>query len=76
MALASNSLYSEALLWALTLQLPQGSVLDLQMPLRKVSLQFRIVGAGEMAQHLRALVAFPEDIGSIPSTLMVAHNNL
>jgi hypothetical protein len=31
--------------------------------------------AGEMAQHLRALAVPPEDLGSIPSTHMVAHNH-
>jgi hypothetical protein len=30
-------------------------------------------GAGEMAQWLRALVAFPDDLRSIPSTHMVVH---
>ena len=28
----------------------------------------------EMAQWLKALAAFPEDLGSIPSNEMVAHN--
>lgn len=32
--------------------------------------------AGEMAQRLRALVALPEDQGSIPSTYVTAHNCL
>jgi len=32
--------------------------------------------AGEMAQQLRALVALPEDQGSIPSTHRAAHNCL
>jgi hypothetical protein len=34
------------------------------------------LGAGEMTQWLRALTAFPEDLGSIPSTHMAAHNCL
>jgi hypothetical protein len=34
------------------------------------------LGAGEMAQQLRALTTLAEDQGSIPSTLMVAHNHL
>ena len=34
------------------------------------------VGAGEMAQWLRARIALPEDLGSVPSTHMVAHNGL
>ena len=34
------------------------------------------IGAGEMAQRLRALTAFPEDLGSIPSSHMAAHNCL
>jgi hypothetical protein len=33
-------------------------------------------GAGEIAQQLRALVALPEDQGSISSTYMTAHNYL
>jgi hypothetical protein len=33
-------------------------------------------GTGEMAQQLRALAAFPEDPGSIPSTYMASHNHL
>ena len=33
-------------------------------------------GAGEMAQWLGALTALPEDLGSIPSTHMAAHNCL
>jgi len=35
-----------------------------------------IKGAGEMAQQLRALTALPEDLSSIPSNHMVAHNHL
>ena len=34
------------------------------------------VGAGEMAQRLRALTALPGDLGSVPSTHMAAHNCL
>lgn len=30
----------------------------------------------EMAQKLRALVALPQDLGSIPSTCVAAHNEL
>jgi hypothetical protein len=32
--------------------------------------------AGEMAQQLRALAAFPEVLSSIPSNHVVAHNHL
>ena len=32
------------------------------------------MGAKEMAQSLRALTAIPEDLGSVPSTYMAAHN--
>ena len=32
--------------------------------------------AGEMAQWLRALTAFPEDLSSIPRNHMVSHNHL
>jgi hypothetical protein len=34
------------------------------------------LGAGEMAQQLRALTAFPEVPSSNPSNHMVAHNHL
>ena len=33
-------------------------------------------GAGEMAQCLKALAAFLEDLGSIPSTHIAAHKSL
>ena len=33
-----------------------------------------ILGAGEMAQWLRALTVLPEDLGLIPSTHKAAHN--
>ena len=36
----------------------------------------RMRGAGEMAQQLGALAVLPEDLGSIPSTHMAAHNCL
>ena len=36
----------------------------------------RLEGAGEIAQWLRVLTAFPEDLGSNPSTHMAAHNCL
>ena len=32
--------------------------------------------AGEMAQQLRALIALPEDLGSVPSTDMATHSCL
>jgi hypothetical protein len=32
--------------------------------------------AGEVAQQLRALIALPEDLSSIPSNHMVVHNHL
>jgi hypothetical protein len=37
---------------------------------------FFFYGAGEMAQWLRALTALPENLSSIPSNHMVAHNYL
>ncbi|CAO2595796.1 hypothetical protein LEMLEM_LOCUS8322, partial [Lemmus lemmus] len=40
------------------------------------SVQMFSLGAGETAQRLRALAALPEDLGSIPSTHMEAHNGL
>ena len=41
-----------------------------------VNIVLKIIRAGEMSQQLRALAAFPEDPGSIPSTHMVAHSHL
>ena len=38
--------------------------------------KFKNIGAGEMAQRLRALTALPEVLSSIPSNTMVAHNHL
>jgi len=35
-----------------------------------------IVGAGEMAQRLRALTALPEALSSNPSNHMVVYNHL
>ena len=35
----------------------------------------RIVGAGEMAQRLRALTALPKVLSSNPSNYMVAYNH-
>ena len=40
-----------------------------------VSLEYAL-GDGEMAQGLRALVALPEDLGSIPGTQAVDGNHL
>jgi hypothetical protein len=34
------------------------------------------IGAGDMAQQLRALTALPEVLSSIPRNHMVAHNHL
>jgi hypothetical protein len=36
----------------------------------------RELGAGEMAQRLRALAALPEVLRLIPSNYMAAHNHL
>ena len=36
----------------------------------------QFMGAGEMAQRLRALTALPEVLSSIPSSHMEAHNHL
>ena len=38
--------------------------------------EITLLGAGEMAQWLRALTALPEVLSSIPSNHMVAHNHL
>jgi hypothetical protein len=34
------------------------------------------LGAGEMAQLLRAMTVLPEDLSSIPRKHMVSHNHL
>jgi hypothetical protein len=45
--------------------------------LKKKKKSFKMIfQAGEMAQLLRALTAFPEVLSSIPSNHMVAHNHL
>jgi hypothetical protein len=41
----------------------------------KVLFKNKQTGAGEMAQWLRALPAFPEVLSSISSNNMVAHNH-
>jgi hypothetical protein len=41
-----------------------------------VLLESVCLGAGEMAQWLRALTSLPEVLSSIPSTHMVPHNHL
>jgi hypothetical protein len=40
------------------------------------TLRFPVGGAGEVVQRLRALIALPEILSSIPSNHMVAHNHL
>ena len=42
----------------------------------KIDVLIEREGAGEMAQRLRALVALPEDLGSIPSTHRADYNHL
>ena len=42
----------------------------------KIDVLIEREGAGEMAQRLRALVALPQDLGSIPSTHRAAYNHL
>jgi hypothetical protein len=49
----------------------QGGKRKRRMKIRKIE-----EGAGEMAQQLRALIALPEVLCSIPSNHMVAHNHL
>jgi hypothetical protein len=40
-------------------------------------MEFKLqMGAGEMTQELRALVALPELLSSIPSNHIVAHNSI
>jgi hypothetical protein len=39
-------------------------------------IRFGKIGAGEMAQQLRALTALPKVLSLIPSNHMVAHNHL
>jgi hypothetical protein len=41
-----------------------------------MNLKLKVPGAEEMAQWLRAQVTHAEDLGSILSTYMVAHNRL
>jgi hypothetical protein len=51
----------------------------LKLCLKKVKDHYALrftLGAGEMAQQLRALAALPEVLNSIPSNHMVAHNHL
>ena len=43
---------------------------------RKILSQKCKLGAGEMAQGLRALAALPEVLSSVPTNHMVAHNHL
>ena len=38
--------------------------------------RYTLHAAGEMAQSFRALAPLPEDLNSVPSTYMVAHNCL
>ena len=42
----------------------------------KLTFKINYLGAGEMAQRLRALAVLPKDPGSIPSTHMAAHSCL
>jgi hypothetical protein len=35
-----------------------------------------LLGAGVMAQHLKALTVLPEDLGSIPNSYMEAHKSV
>jgi hypothetical protein len=44
--------------------------------LNMMGFRSRYLGAGEMAQRLRALTVLPEDLSSIPRNHMVAHNQL
>ena len=46
------------------------------MYIRQALLKKDQPGAGEMTQWLGVLSTFPEDLGSIPSTYMSAHNHL
>jgi hypothetical protein len=43
---------------------------------KKPPKNYLVYGAGEVAQWLRALAALPEDLGSILSTHIEAHNHL
>jgi hypothetical protein len=44
------------------------------LPVRRMVFKIKSLGAGEMAQQLRAPAALPEVPSSIPSNHMVAHN--
>ena len=41
-----------------------------------ILLKIKLIRGGELAQWLRGLAALPENLGSIPSTHMAAHNYL
>jgi hypothetical protein len=42
----------------------------------EVTIRNTVLGAGKMAQQLRALTALPEVLSSNPSNHMVTHNHL
>ena len=44
--------------------------------IKMIKIGWYVLGTGEMAQQLRALSALAEDLGSIPSTHMVANNHM
>ena len=49
--------------------------LGMVVPMCDLSIRKAEVGAGEMAQWVRALTALPEVLSSNPSNHMVAHNH-
>jgi hypothetical protein len=57
-------------------KLVRDSVSKSKMDILKNPIKILFLGAGQMTQQLRALVALPEVPGSSPSTHMVAHNHL
>jgi hypothetical protein len=68
-----------SLLWNVTIQKTKvvgANVLPNTELILEVILRIQNRGAGEIAQQLRTLIAFPEVLSSIPSNHMVAHNHL
>lgn len=53
-----------------------GSMTYISVKERKRNVAVKERENGEMAQHLRALVALAENVGLIPRTHMMAHNHL
>jgi hypothetical protein len=55
---------------------PEGTSVSPAIPVFQEKISNACLGAGEMAQQLRALIALPKVLSSNPSNHMVAHNHL